>query len=468
MQAPSPPSPRARPGLLSRLRGEAIRALWGHDPASLSPLRRRALVTARLAFLTLAAFFRERLQIRAGSLAFATLLALVPSAALLFSVAKAVGAYDALVRTSIRPWLEEVFAADPNQPLPEGMVMLHQTLDGLLTAVAETDVWSLGIAGLVLVAFAILRVLHGSEEAFDAVWGFPSHRPLAVSFPSFILVAVVTAPTLVLASTLTAARTQHALMAWVRQATGIPGLVDGVAFFLPPLLVILALLTAYMLLPSAPVRLRSALVGALVGGLCWYALLVVHVRFQVGVARYNALYAGFGAFPIFLVWLHLSWVFILLGAQAAAAHQNAPTYRQLARGRFVDHFTRQAVALRAMVELAEQDQPMRLRSLAHRLGVGVEALREVLDSLVGHGLLEAHGTGFDPRYEPASDPDQIRVTEVLDALERATSPPELTVPLRGDEEQMAAVLEGLQNAADASDHNRTIAELCQVTRDSGT
>lgn len=59
-------------------------------------------------------------------------------------------------------------------------------------------------------------------------------------------------------------------------------------------------------LPNATVKLSSAAVGALFASVGWYLALIAHVRFQVGVARFNARYSGSAAFPIFLAWLHLS------------------------------------------------------------------------------------------------------------------------------------------------------------------
>ena len=82
----------------------------------------------------------------------------------------------------------------------------------------------------------------------------------------------------------------------------------------PVAVLFLSLLFLYTILPNARVKLRSAALGALIGSLAWYLALIVHVRFQVGVARFNALYSGFAAFPTFLAWLHISWLIVLVGA----------------------------------------------------------------------------------------------------------------------------------------------------------
>jgi membrane protein len=453
--------PQQRPTLGSRVLRAGYRWLWGIDDRLLSPWARWGVRVARLAFLTLTSFFRERIQTRASALAFVTLLAIVPTAALAFSLADIFGLTDQLIEGTLRPLLAETFAITSADAAPDGLVWMQSTLDQLLDNVAAVDVFSLGVVGAIFTLVAIGRVLIGTEEAFDAIWGFPSHRPLHHSVLRFLAVFLLTPTTLVASTFLTAARQQHELMEWVRSVTHLPVLIDNLAFFVPPVLVCVGLLPAYLLLPSAHVRLRSAVVGALVGGLGWYGLQVAHVRFQIGLAGYDAFYSGFGAFPIFLIWLQLAWTFVLMGATAAAAHQNAPTLQQLTRGRLRDHFSRQAAALRAMVELTATPEGRRLRALAVSMGVAVEPLREVLDALVASRLLESRGRGFDPVYATREDPAHIRVTTVLDAIEHEpTSSGSFEMPdeLRTDAEVLE-VIAALNQAADASEDNRTIAEL---------
>ena len=69
------------------------------------------------------------------------------------------------------------------------------------------------------------------------------------------------------------------------------------------------------------------------------------MKFQVGVASYNALYSGFGAVPIFLVWLYVSWMIVLVGAQLAASHQYEQHLRQAVRARHVDQELRETLAI---------------------------------------------------------------------------------------------------------------------------
>ena len=87
----------------------------------------------------------------------------------------------------------------------------------------------------------------------------------------------------------------------------------------------------YMALPNTRTRFVSALLGGILAGVLWVGAMTLHVRFQVGIANFNAIYSGFAAVPIFLAWVQVSWVIVLLGAEMAFAHQSEPAYRQIAQ-----------------------------------------------------------------------------------------------------------------------------------------
>jgi hypothetical protein len=107
----------------------------------------------------------------------------------------------------------------------------------------------------------------------------------------------------------------------------------------------------YLALPNARTRWTSALLGGFVAAVLWHGAQVLHVKFQVGMARYNKLYAGFAAIPILLAWIQVSWLTVLAGAELAFAHQSEPAYQHIARSKPSDHAFKEIVALRSILRI---------------------------------------------------------------------------------------------------------------------
>ena len=161
----------------------------------------------------------------------------------------------------------------------------------------------------------------------------------------------------------------------------------------------------------------------MIGSLAWYLALIAHVRFQVGVARFNALYSGFAAFPIFLAWLHISWLIVLVGAQIASTHQHHRSLARRARIADADRAFREAICLSAVLEVVRafaRGTPYPTReALSQRFDAPEDVIGEMLDRLVEAGMLVRMDAPDEGAYALAKSPDRIRVKEVLDALRRS-------------------------------------------------
>jgi membrane protein len=82
----------------------------------------------------------------------------------------------------------------------------------------------------------------------------------------------------------------------------------------------------YYAVPNASVSRRAALIGGLFSTLAFAAMQKVFELFLVGSAMLKSIYGAFAAFPVFLVWLHMSWAIVLLGGLIAAT-VNRPSGR---------------------------------------------------------------------------------------------------------------------------------------------
>jgi membrane protein len=428
--------------LLARVRLFFAERIWSVRVAELR--RGQALLyrASRVAYTAVLGFFANRLTVRAAALTYYSILSIVPFLAFAFAVLKGFGAYRNFVEGVLRPYLQDTFGANP---------ALLGSMERVLQFVDRTDVSKLGAAGLLVLIYTSISLLSSVEDTLNQIWGARSRRSFLRQVTDYVTLLVV-APLLVTAAAaaVTAAQSSTVVL-FLRDALGLGGIIDFVLQLAPFAIVGIAFFATYEILPNVRVRPASAALGAAVAAVLWQGALVLYVRFQAGVASYNALYSVLSAVPVFLVWTYVSWVVVLAGAQVAASHQNERAARQRFRAARVDQGVREALAEVVAAHVARaflSTGPWReATELADRVGVSALTVDEVLDALARAGLLVRADTGREGGWVPARDPDAIRVSDVRDALRRDAAAETVRAAI---ERSLGPELRGVVHASDAA------------------
>ena len=387
----------------NRLRRFLEVRMWDVRPAELPRLRAALYRAGRIAYSTARALLDDRLTFRAAALTYFSVLSIVPFLAFAFAVLKGFGAYRAFVDGALRPYLAATFSANP---------ALHDAIDRILQFVDQTDVSKLGAAGVVFLVYTSVSLVANVEVALNEIFGAQRRRALLRQVTDYVTL-LVTAPLLLFAATtFSAAAQSSSIVLFLRETLGLGFMIDFALRFTSIAVVGVALFAIYMILPNVRVRPLSALLGAAVAAIGWQGLLVLHVKLQLGVARYNALYSVLGAIPIFLVWTYFSWLVVLVGATIAAAHQNDQLVRQRLRGKRADEALRETIAVAAGAQIARDFLAGGPRRTAADLGELLEvpppAIEEILEALVRAGLLvravSGRGDWVRARSRPRRNP----------------------------------------------------------------
>jgi membrane protein len=412
--APSPPSRiaavRRLPG---RLRAFFTERIWDVRTTDLGPGRGLLYRVSRIGYSTVRGIDENRLTFRAAALTYFSVLSVVPFLAFAFAVLKGFGAYRSFVDGTVRPYLATTFQANPS---------LLAAIEKILEFVERTDVSRLGTVGVLFLVYTSVSLLSSIEVTLNDVWGAKAQRPPLRQLTDYVTLLVI-GPLLVLvaATFATAAQSSDALR-FLRETLALGPVIDFLLRFTSVVIVGIALFATYLILPNTRTRVVSALVGAAIAALLWQLALVLHVQFQMGVAKYNALYSVLGAVPIFLVWTYASWVIVLVGAQLAASHQNERTVRQRLQARRADQALKETLAVALAARVARDflaGAPRRTHEqLAELLEVPPPTVEEILEALVRAGLLAKAVSGREIGYVPGRDLDGIRVADLRDALRR--------------------------------------------------
>lgn len=253
-------------------------------------------------FVVRRALREERCVQVAASLAFTSLLSLVPLVTLALIVLSAFPVfadYSARIKLFLLSNLVPDFAGKIIS------VYMRQFADnaGRLTAV-----------GLALLAATALSLMLTIERTFNAIWRVHAPRPFVRQM--LIYWAMLTVGPLLLGGGLSALGRLMQASALERQA---PALADALQWLASLGLTTLVLMALYALTPNRHVPRKHALIGATVAALL-LTLTQSGFGVYVGLARGNPLVFGaVSAFPILLLWLQLIWLVVLSGAVLTAA-----------------------------------------------------------------------------------------------------------------------------------------------------
>ncbi|MBW6487000.1 MAG: YihY/virulence factor BrkB family protein, partial [Syntrophobacterales bacterium] len=176
--------------LFSRAIGFAQKDIWQIRLTELSPGKSFLINLLRVLILSLRGFDENKCQLRAAALTFYSLISIIPVAAMAFGIAKGFG-FAKILETQLRDKLaghEEVF----NKIVQFSDSLLENTRGGLIAGL-----------GLLVLFWAVIKVLGQIEEAFNDIWGIKEKRSLGRKLGDYLSIMLICPVLIILASSVT-------------------------------------------------------------------------------------------------------------------------------------------------------------------------------------------------------------------------------------------------------------------------
>ncbi|MEW8505992.1 MAG: virulence factor BrkB family protein [Candidatus Thiodiazotropha sp.] len=168
-----------------------------------------------------------------------------------------------------------------------------------------------GVGFLFLVLVALL-LMSNIDKAFNTIWHVRRKRSALAKFTVYwailslgpILIVISVGVTSYLVSIPFFNDTETVVLVRSRLLGMMPILISALAFTL-----------LYALVPNRSVMLRHALAGGVLAALLFEASKRGFALYVTTFPTYEAIYGALAVVPIFLIWLYLSWLVTLLGAE---------------------------------------------------------------------------------------------------------------------------------------------------------
>lgn len=365
--------------------------------------------TARVILSACSRFYWDNGFSRAASLAYTTLLSIVPVTALAFGFLASFAASKDYV-PAVREFIFRQFAPSTHA-VDEVIIALAQFSEKLPTV------------NVFVIAFVVatsILLLNSVEYVLNEVWQVYEARSMSQRVAIFCAILVI-APVLAISGYYTLKFQIVPLLEELRPGTGFAEFYSYLFGFLVDFV---AFLSLYYLVPKAPVRITSATFGALIATLCFglakHGFAIYIARFY-SFTTYAEIYGvTLAVIPIFLFWLYLSWTIVLLGAEMCFQAQYLPKsgrvwkrhYLSVGDGKMVLAMQVLVIVARAFHE--GERLPTELE-LTERLGCSSVVLKGALNRLERAEVI-ARGDDGSQRVTLIRSAQKITLDEIRVAL----------------------------------------------------
>ena len=384
--------------------------MWRTRGHEVSTSKRLGLGTLKTIVLAIKGFNQNDINMRANSLTFSMMFAIVPIMALIIAVARGFG-----FESIIEDWLNQSFLSSYN---------IVPTIMGFVNRYLETAQGGafLGI-GLVILLWAVYSFFRNVESSMNKIWEVEQSRSIVRQFANYLTILIMVPILIVLSSGVSiffSTRTgEMALSAHFSK------LHEILLKSIPWLSTCLMLTLLYWIVPNTKVRAASAIAPGLLIGSIVYLLQSLSVYLIMFLSRTSIVYGTFAAIPLLLTWLQWTCLLILTGAELSYSIQNkekldfaADTVRMSRR--YKDYLTLY-ICQQIIQRFEEGLTPLTANEIAQADNLPVRNINNLLSRLTEVKILckvMPENELEEVRYQPAMDINKITVGLVISYIEQ--------------------------------------------------
>ncbi|MFT5676037.1 MAG: membrane protein [Paraglaciecola sp.] len=240
----------------------------------------------------------DRITVSAGHLAYVSLLSLVPFIMVFFTILSAFPAF-----AEVRGELESLIFTNF---IPAAGDQVQQYMGEFVANASSMG--AIGILSLVVVA---LLLISNIDKTLNRIWKSKNERPIIFTFAIYWM--VLTLGPLLIGSSVIVSSYLVGLANYAEEYT--PGITTALLKVVPFITSLGAFFIIYMLVPNKRINPRHAAAGALLAALLFEFSKKGFAYYVTSFPSYQVIYGAMAVIPILFLWVYLSWIVVLLGAE---------------------------------------------------------------------------------------------------------------------------------------------------------
>ena len=385
--------------------------IWRITENEVSGLKEIYINAIKTIILAICGFQSENLQTRASALTYNTMLAIVPLLAVLLGIAKGFG-----FQNTVREELLDYF--------PGHQLELDKAFEFVDSYLAQAQGGVIIGIGLILLLYTVISLISSIEDTFNDIWQINKSRPWFRKISDYLALFVIL-PVLMTSSSGIAIFVSTLQNSFLQHYVFLTPIVELCLHITPYVFTSLAFAGLYIALPNTKVKVVNGLIAGIIAGCAFQFFQLVYISGQIWVSKYNAIYGSFAALPLLLLWLQLSWLICLFGAELSYASQNVKKFsferdsKNISR-RYKDFLTLLIASL-IIKRFANGEKPYTADELSDSYRIPIRVTTQILYMLTELKIITEVVVGNDDRvihYQPAMDINQISVSLLFEKIDR--------------------------------------------------
>lgn len=371
--------------------------IWRITSSELPKSRYYLYNILKTVYLSIKGFYGDKLGVRAAALTYSISFAIVPLIALISAVAKGFG-----IEGTIETALQETFVAQSDM-IPTVMNFVRKYLDTM------SGGFFIGI-GLIILVYSVFNLFSQVELVLNNIWQVHKSRSVLKQFTIYfsgvlifpILIAVSAGLSIYINNILKETFLFEIISPITKFfVTIVPYLTSGLLFTL-----------IYQIVPNTKVRFLNAFIAGMIAGILFQLLQGLYVSGQINLTRYNAIYGGFAAIPLLLIWLNLSCLIFLIGAEISYTSQNLRNFDYVIdseniSNRYKNYLT-YFVTYLIVKRFENNEEPYTVDDIVTKYKMPIRIVNQIINTLKKADIIsEVITDDIQKAYQPAMDINQL-------------------------------------------------------------